>query len=76
MPCNDDTNNVNICEKRASESFIHTLDIVNIDMEDDKEVEDIVEHLSDGSVGSVKDVQEIEHEEAEVGVLKPNKCSA
>ena len=76
MLCDEDKNNVNIYEKKASESFIHTLDIVNIDMEDDKEVEEIVEHLSDGSVGSVKDVQEIEHEEAEVGVLKPNKCSA
>ena len=76
MPCDEDINNVNIYERKASESFIHTLDIVNIDVEDDKEVEDIVEHLSDGSVGSVKDVQEIEHEEAEVGVLKPNKCSA
>ena len=76
MPCDEDINNVNIYEKKASESFIHTLDIVNIDMEDDKEVEEIVEHLSDGNVGSVKDVQKMEHEEAGVGVIKPNKCSA
>ena len=76
MPCNEDINNVNICEKKASESFIHTLDIVNIDMEDGKEVEEIVDHLSEGSVGGTKDVQEIEHGEAEVGVLKPIKCSA
>ena len=75
MPCNDDRNNVNICEKRASEYFIHTVDIV-IDVEDDKEVEDIIEHLSEGSVGSGKDVQKMEHEEAGVGVIKPNKCSA
>ena len=45
-------------------------------MEDGKEVEEIVEHLSDGSVGGTKDVQEIEHGEAEVEVLKPTKCSA
>ena len=76
MPCNEDINNVNICEKKASESFIHTLDIVNIDMEDGKEVEEIVDHLSEGSVGGTKDVQEIEHGEAEVGVMKPIKCSA
>ena len=76
MPCDEDINNVNIYERKASESFIHTLDIVNIDMEDGKEVEEIVEHLSDGSVGGTKDVQEIEHGEAEVGVLKPTKCSA
>ena len=76
MPCDEDKNNVNICERKASESFIHTLDIVNIDMEDGKEVEEIIEHLSDGSVGGTKDVQEIEHGEAEVGVLKPIKCSA
>ena len=76
MPCNEDINNVNICEKKASESFIHTLDIVNIDMEDGKEVEEIDDHLSEGSVGGTKDVQEIEHGEAEVGVLKPIKCSA
>ena len=76
MPCDEDINNVNIYEKKASESFIHTLDIVNIDVEDDKEVEEVVEHLSDGSVGGTKDVQEIEHGEAEVGVLKPTKCSA
>ena len=76
MPCNEDINNVNICEKKASESFIHTLDIVNIDMEDGKEVEEIVDHLSEGSVGGTKDVQEIEHGEAEVGVLKPINCSA
>ena len=76
MPCNEDINNVNICEKKASESFIHTLDIVNNDMEDGKEVEEIVDHLSEGSVGGTKDVQEIEHGEAEVGVLKPIKCSA
>ena len=76
MPCNEDINNVNICEKKASESFIHTLDIVNNDMEDGKEVEEIVDHLSEGSVGGTKDVQEIEHGEAEVGVMKPIKCSA
>ena len=76
MPCNEDINNVNICEKKASESFIHTLDIVNIDMEDGKEVEEIVDHLSEGSVGGTKDVQEIEHGEAKVGVLKPIECPA
>ena len=76
MPCDEDKNNVNICERKASESFIHTLDIVDNDMEDGKEVEEIVDHLSEGSVGGTKDVQEIEHGEAEVGVLKPIKCSA
>ena len=76
MPCDEDINNVNIYEKKASESFIHTLDIVNIDMEDGKEVEEIVEHLSDGSVGGTYHVQEIEHGEAEVEVLKPTNCSA
>ena len=76
MPYDEDKNNVNICERKASESFIHTLDIVDNDMEDGKEVEEIIEHLSDGSVEGTKDVQEIEHGEAEVGVLKPIKCSA
>ena len=76
MPCDEDINNVNIYEKKASESFIHTLEIVNIDMEDGKEVEEIVEHLDDGSVGGTYNVQEIEHGEAEVEVLKPTNCSA
>ena len=76
MPYDEDKNNVNICERKASESFIHTLDIVDNDMEVGKEVEEIIEHLSDGSVGGTKDVQEIEHGEAEVGVLKPINCSA
>ena len=76
MPCDEFINNENTDERKASESFNSTLEIVNIDMEDGKEVEEIVEHLSDGSVGGTKDVQEIEHGEAEVEVLKPTKCSA
>ena len=74
--CKDDKNNVIKCEKRTSEYFIHTVNIVLSDVEDDKEVGDIIEHLSEDSVGSVKDVQKMAHAEAGVGVIKPNKCYA
>ena len=76
MPCDEVINNENTYERKASESFNPTLEIVNIVMEVSKEVEEIVEHLDDGSVGGTYDVQEIEHGEAEVEVLKPTNCSA
>ena len=69
MPHVEDKNNVNISEKNDSEYFIHTVDIVDDDTEGGKEV-------SDGIVGGIKKVQEIDHGEAEAGVLKPINCSA
>ena len=76
VPHVEDKNNVNISEKNASEYFIHTVDIVDDDTEGGKEVEEIIEHLSDGIVGGIKEVQEIDHGEAEAGVEKPINCSA
>ena len=76
MLCKDDKNNVINCEKRASEYFIHIVNIVDSDVEEDKEVGDIIEHLSEDSVERVKDVQKMAHAEAGVGVIKPNKCYA
>ena len=76
MPYDEDKNNVNISEKKASESFIHTVDIGDDDTEGGKEVEEIIEHLSDGMVGGIKEVQEKDHGEAEAGVEKPINCSA
>ena len=79
MPCDlvdEFINNENTDERKASESFNSTLEIVNIDMEDSKDVSKIVEHLDDGHEGGTYDVQEVEHGDAEVEALKPTKCSA
>ena len=76
MLCKDDKNNVINCEKRASEYFIYIVNIVDSDVEEDKEVGDIIEHLSEDSVERVKDVQKMAHAEAGVGVTKSNNCYA
>ena len=75
MPHVEDKNNVNISEKNASEYFIHTVDIVDDDTEGGKEVEEINEHLSDGIVGGIKEVQEIDHGEAEAGGEEPHQSA-
>ena len=69
MPCdlvNEFINNENTDERKASESFDSTLEIVNIVMEVSKEVKEIAEYLDDGHEGGTYDVQEVEHGDAEV----------
>ena len=68
MSYDEDKNNVNISEKNDSEYFIHTVDIVDDDTEGGKEV-------SDGIVGGIKEVQEIDHGEAEAGGEEPHQAA-
>ena len=80
MPCDlvdEFINNENTDERKARVSFDSIIEIVNIVMEVSKEVKEIVEHLDDGHEGGTYDVQEVEHEDAEVEALKPTRnCSA
>ena len=69
VPCdlvNEFINNENTDERKASESFNSTLEIVNIVMEVSKEVKEIAEYLDDGHEGGTYDVQEVEHGDAGV----------
>ena len=45
-------------------------------MEEDKEVRDIIENLSEDSVERVTVVQKMAHAQARVGVTKANNCYA
>ena len=66
VPHVEDKDNENISEKNVDKHFIHTVDIdkVDDDTEGGKEV-------SDGIVGGIKQVQEIDHGEAEAGGEEP-----
>ena len=74
--CNNDENNVINGEENASEYSFHKVNVVDSDVEEDKDVRDIIENLSEDFVERVTVVQKMAHAQARVGVTKANNCYA
>ena len=76
MPCNNNEDNVINSVENASEYSFHKVNVVDSDVEEDKDVRDIIENLSEDSVERVTVVQKMAHAQARVGVTKANNCYA
>ena len=74
--CNNDENNAINSVENASEYSFHKVNVVDSDVEEDKDVRDIIENISEDSVERITVVQKMAHAQARVGVTKANNCYA
>ena len=76
MPCNNSDDNVINSVENACEYSFHKVNVGESDVEEDKDVRDILENISEDSVERTTVVQKVVHVQAKVDVPKTNQSYA
>ena len=76
MLCNNSDDNVINSVENACEYSFHKVNVGESDVEEDKDLRDILENISEDSVERTTVVQKVVHVQAKVDVPMANECYA